>query len=653
MNVLFVNMPFGMIRPAIGVSLLKGHLQQIGVPSRVLYLNIGFSNLAGAVDFGYIAAAPPESLAGDWVFSQCLFSQRDEADAAYLEAYIQRGMYLQEHFERAPMVTQGGSATAPLTHARALAKEFLDDSFERIDWQSYDVVGFTSTFAQHVASLALAKRIKQRFPHLWTVFGGANCEGEMGLQLHRSFPFVDFVCIGEADLTFPRLIEALRDQNEVVQIPGLICRLHGHSHYSSLIPERVKDLNTLPYPDYADFFEQVVDLKPSSSRSTAVQDFAGPSVEQVGVLMESSRGCWWGEKQHCTFCGLNGTSMTFRSKSATRVLDEITYLCNRYKARFVEMVDNILDMHYFTDLLPELQKRRLQLGLFYETKANLSKEQVRQLRDAGIASIQPGIESLSTNVLRLMRKGTSAMQNVQLLKWCQELGLKPFWNLLWGFPGENPSDYEAIAKAMDWLHHLPPPSSFGNIRLDRFSPNFVSAAQVGLSNIRPDHSYQYVYDLSAEELKNLAYYFEHDYSDGRDPKTYVRETARAIARWKKASPNRGLVYADHGDKMAIWDFRSGDEPALTTLAGHERDIYLHCDQNRSLQQIKFRVSDWEIADSELEAFLERIIAKKLMLTLDGRYLSLAVPASKMHQSLLRFALQASRRETSMTAPIAH
>ncbi len=57
-------------------------------------------------------------------------------------------------------------------------------------------VGFTSTFQQNVGSLALAKRIKQRWPHILTAMGGANCEGTMGLELSRSFEWMDFIFSG-------------------------------------------------------------------------------------------------------------------------------------------------------------------------------------------------------------------------------------------------------------------------------------------------------------------------------------------------------------------------------------------------------------------------------------------------------------------------
>ncbi|HEV2837124.1 MAG TPA: RiPP maturation radical SAM C-methyltransferase [Pyrinomonadaceae bacterium] len=605
MNVLFVNMPFNATRPAIGVSLLKSHLQRIGVSSRIAYFNMKFECLVGESDYKYIAEnAPAQSVMGDWIFSRAAFGANDKADAAYLETFMQRFGNLASTADAIPIAKR----------VRQVTDKFLQECFDEIDWQAYDVVGFTSTFAQHVASLALAGRVKERFPHIVIIFGGANCEEEMGLQLHRSFPFIDYVWSGEADIGFPKLIQELKDGKRRHQIPGLISRVDGDSHYTSLAPEQVNDMDALPYPNYDDYFEQRAILLPQ---------------KQSGVLMESSRGCWWGQKHHCTFCGLNGMSMAFRSKSAARVLDEITSLCGQYKQRFVEMVDNILDMQYFHDLLPELHSRGLKLGLFYETKANLTKDQVRLLRDAGVDTIQPGIESFSTEILHIMRKGTSAVQNVQLLKWCKEIGVKPFWNMIYGFPGEDPGDYESTARIVDSIHHFQPPFGFGAIRLDRFSPNFFSAKELGFCNIRPDRSYGYIYRLAQDELFHLAYYFEHDYEDGRDPESYVSEAYTSVKRWHEDSDTRGLVYADHGQRLALWDFRSCADKTLNILSGEERAVYLYCDQNHSLPQIRTFLSERGASNIELEPFLDRLVNSRLMLNLDGRYLSLAIPASSM------------------------
>jgi ribosomal peptide maturation radical SAM protein 1 len=600
-KVLIVVMPFAAVRPAMGPSLLVSHLQQIGVSVRIEYLSMQFAKLVGGAAYEYISdRAPTQSLAGDWVFASALFGLRPSADADYMEAF-------RERFVK----RSSDSAIATLWRARAQAEAFIEACLAQVDWAAYDVVGFTSSFTQHVASLALARRIKAAHPDVAIVFGGANCEDAMGLALHEAFPFIDYVCSGEADISFPKLIAALVRQEEVHGIPGVISRLEGRSYFSSLAPERISDLDTLPYPNFDDYFAQYAQAFPAARQ------------RPTGILMESSRGCWWGQKHHCTFCGLNGMAMTFRAKSPARVLDEITELCRRYSAGHIEMVDNILDMKYLSDLLPELARRHLKLKLFYETKSNLRKDQVRLLHEAGISAIQPGIESFSTPVLHLMRKGTSAAQNIQLLKWCAEFGIQVCWNLIYGFPGEDPAEYRAMAATIQGISHLEPPRGFGAIRLDRFSPNFTAAAELGLCRVRPDRSYTYIYDLSAAHLFDLAYYFEYDYVDGRDPDDYVGEATAAAERWRSDyEPNR-LVYVDHGDFLVIWDLRRGVSQRLTILRDSERLAYLYCDQHRSRQNLDEFVAR-EAPGFRLEPFLEQLLASRLMLQIDERYLSLAI-----------------------------
>jgi len=264
--------------------------------------------------------------------------------------------------------------------------------------------------------------------------------------------------------------------------------------------------------------------------------------------------------------------------------------------------------------------------LFYETKANLTKDQLRILRDVGTVSIQPGIESFSTEILRGMRKGTTAIQNIQILKWCKEFHIKALWNLLYGFPGEDPTEYNEIVNIINNVHHLDPPQGFGRIRLDRFSPHFVRAADYGICDIRPDRSYQFIYDLPEPEVRNIAYYFEHEYRDGRTPDSYVEETHDAILRWQENFGGRGLVYVDHGDSLAIWDWRANAVRQLTILIGAERDLVLECDQNRSHQHVKGFLEARGYLTGEVDALLERLILDRIMIEIDGRFLSLPIPA---------------------------
>ena len=116
----------------------------------------------------------------------------------------------------------------------------------------------------------------------------------------------------------------------------------------------------------------------------------------------------------------------------------------RYGVRHFQAVDNIISHDYFRSLLPILKERALGVTFFYEIKSNLRRDQVQLLREAGVLAVQPGIESLSTHVLALMKKGVTGIQNMALLKWCREYGIEAAWNLLYGFPGETGEDYDYL-----------------------------------------------------------------------------------------------------------------------------------------------------------------------------------------------------------------
>ena len=208
------------------------------------------------------------------------------------------------------------------------------------------------------------------------------------------------------------------------------------------------DLDMLPFPDFDQYFEQLDAFRPLVNVTPQ-------------LLVETARGCWWGERSHCTFCGLNGSTMAFRSKSPERAVEEIAYLRDRHGVRTISVVDDILDMRYFKTLFPLLERADLDVELFWEVKANLIGGPRRRLRAAGVRSIQPGIESLSDHVLALMRKGTTGLKNIELLKWCREYDVTPLWNLLYGFPGETEADYDETRELIRAIWHLEPPVAYG------------------------------------------------------------------------------------------------------------------------------------------------------------------------------------------------
>ncbi len=217
------------------------------------------------------------------------------------------------------------------------------------------------------------------------------------------------------------------------------------------------------------------------------------------------------------------------------------------------------------------------MSLFYETKSNLKKDQVRLLRDAGVTTIQPGIESFSDRVLKQMKKGVSGLQNIQLLKWCKELGVHPIWNFLIGFPQESPEDYFEMAGLTARVCHLPRPSGVSVIRLDRFSPNFTQAGLLGFTKLQPLPFYEFLYDLPEPARRNLAYYFSYDYKVPQNVARYADPLVRSVHAWKTTWRNAELVSIDLDDRLFVFDTRPRAASPISMLTGDDRRLYQTCD----------------------------------------------------------------------------
>lgn len=599
--------------------MLQSALAHADIPSSVRYFSIRFAEIIGEplyLPISHSAGVPVVELAGEWIFSDALFDRPDNSGDAYARDVL-RERAAWSSPDCAPRLSE--ARIRGIVRARQHAPAFLDWCVEQVIAARPRVVGLTSSFQQHVASLALARRLKAALPELRVVMGGANCEAVMGAETVRQFPFIDAVVSGEADLIIVDLIQRLRDGRPLDDLAGVVTPANIARQFASgrfANAPVVRDMGALPLPDYTDYMRQF-----EASR------FARRW--QPNVLFESSRGCWWGEKAHCTFCGLNGSTMVFRSKSADRTLAELTHFAERYPKAPIQIVDNILEMAYFADLLPRLASGSISFDLFYETKANLKKEQVRLLAAAGVARIQPGIESLSDPVLAQMRKGVTWLQNIQLLKWCKELGVEPYWNWLWGFPGESAAEYERMTQLIPWLTHLRAPVGAAAIRLDRFSPNYDEAARFGFTHVRPVESYRYVYaELPGEAIRNLAYYFNFEYADGRRASDYARPLQRQVAAWKRAHARSELVSIEAGSALLICDFRPAAIQRVTRLEGIDRALYESCDAAahvRSLGALVGGNGDQPDGPAEVRARLQPLMARGLIVSDGSRYLSLAIP----------------------------
>lgn len=599
MDVVFAVMPFADIgRPALGVSLLKQASLDAGYSAVVRYFNVALAEDVGQELYQKISNAfPPELLLGEWYFADEVFGDDIPCEADYLSSIL------------SPFADD--AAMEAIRAARSGRRRYLDAAADALRRDAPRIVGFTSTFHQTCPSLALARRIKAAPNPPLIVFGGANCEGEMGVQMLESFPWIDYVCSGESDRSFVSLLDHLLRGATSPLPEGVLSR-----HRPAQVPPAaaITDMDSLPIPDFGDYFRQLDESK--LGRRAAFH-----------LVVETSRGCWWGAKHHCTFCGLNGETMKFRSKSPERAFSEIAFLCREYDMRRVACVDNILDMRYIDTVFPRLAESGLALELFYEVKSNLRLDQLKTMRAGGMAQIQPGIESFSDEVLRLMEKGVTGFQNIQLMRWCCELGIECAWNLLAGFPGESESEYAWMAELIPLLTHLEPPSCCAQLRLDRFSPFHSRADYFGMTRVRPARAYFFVFPLGRRELARLAYFFDFDYADGRDPARYIQPVQQAVQHWWQARADKDRVprldlYLD-GETARVIDTRPAARAPDHVLTGIDAQLLVRCDVASSVTTL-LRSPELKDRAGEVEQALARLVANGLMVHRGKQYLTLAV-----------------------------
>jgi len=171
----------------------------------------------------------------------------------------------------------------------------------------------------------------------------------------------------------------------------------------------------------------------------------------------------------------------------------------------------------------------------------------------------------------------------------------------------------------------------GRVRLDRFSPYLRDPAAYGMLRVRPHRAMQYVYPFSPDSLGRMAYHFDFDYADGRNPLDYAGPLVAAVETWQQLRGTVALRYYDRPDGVLILhDTRPGAAAFQQRLTGWAREIYLFCDAGRTLEKIVARAGaasgDPPPSESTVRSLLDEWIAARIMARLDHRYLSLALRA---------------------------
>jgi len=622
MDICFVSLPFMPIeRPMISFGLLQSILKKENIKAVTFYYNLDFAEKIGAKNY-HVISQFAYVLFGEWIFSQCMFH-----DTVNSDGYLRKMNDLLVHSKIRPLPQF--SDKDYLFNLRNTASSFIKETAAEVI-KKYDprIVACSSIFDNHIACISFLKFIKEQSPETVTMIGGQNCQGEMGRTTHELFPFIDYVVSGYADhlitelckkiFTYGKGMPAAEVPNQVLA-PIFRDQKNGYSD-EHMEPRKNISLNELPVPDYDDYFNKLDGL--SNLKRTILP----------GIPIESSRGCWW---SRCKFCGLK-QRLSYQKKDWQHVYNEIVTLEAAHKTGKFMFCDNNVPFNKLHGMLDRLAEDRLDLHMWAEIRVEMKKEQLKKMKEAGVTFIQVGIESLNDNFLSCMNKGSTMLQNIQIIKWAQQYGMFIIYTIMHGFPNEKDEWFQELGHILPLIVHLQPPRGMSKLRFDRFSDYYLNPSHYGLE-LSALEIYSHIYPFDQKTINNFAYFFE-DRKEHRlrkrpifqslfgRPKGNFSKINNIVIEWMKSyysgNPCR-LTYDVTKTNISVRDTRPLASVNDYVLNEPEGEIFLLCDEIQTLEEINNKL-EGKYSRADIDTAVRSLINKNIVLRHEQKLLTLAV-----------------------------
>jgi ribosomal peptide maturation radical SAM protein 1 len=523
-RVALVSMPWApILEPSLGLGIVSSCLDENGISNKVFHFNLELLKYVKYTTYQSIAEIFG---ANESIFMEGLNGQLGPGDLALI-ASLSRTYHGVWKDARTP-----DDIYNLLVSIRSVASgEYLDLCLATLQEYRPSIVGFTCMFDQIGPSLALAAKVRNALPEAKIVLGGYSVSGPISSDLER-LEFVDYVYVGEAEERFSGFCRAIFEHNY-----PLAKELSRQA--------KLAVMENSPTPKFDDFFEHLGKLKIESKITVATSH----------LPIDSSRGCWWGQKNHCTFCGIRGSEMLYRHKSVERLSEQVTHLHSRHGSKHFRISDYILPRQYLESESADILSAT-GFDFAAEMKSNINERMADNLARAGFSEIQIGVESFSDQTLKSISKGVSGLNNLCAIRLLNERGISVIYNIIYGFDFEDLSEHLFLAENCWRLHHLSPPTSFVKLAYTADSP--LTNAGLKDGSLRPHSSYELAYPsdqawCAALCRENVVYYFEGQPYNRPDE---VHVLGEAIAEWRRAK-NRGaaLTCASAGGRMCITDTR--------------------------------------------------------------------------------------------------
>ena len=301
----------------------------------------------------------------------------------------------------------------------------LKSLLDLIREEEYKVVGFSVYITTEKKTFYLSQKIKEAFPDIKICVGGPQVTLA---QENFAKDFIDYVFLGEADLSILELINQIKKGNPYPQdIVGLLCNFDDKRLVGNSTTNLVDDINNLPIFDLEQYYDLTNYSPPIHIRGNKV------------INLVSVRGCPYA----CTFCAvaaINGTSM--RRVSISRFVDNIEmYIKKGYDSFMIYDDTFTLSKRRAVDFCKELLERKLRIIWNCWSRVDLLDDNtLSYMKEAGCYLIMFGCESMNEKTLRKLKKGHSAEQNLVGIDLTKKHGILAASSFMIGLPGETKKD---------------------------------------------------------------------------------------------------------------------------------------------------------------------------------------------------------------------
>lgn len=352
---------------------------------------------------------------------------------------------------------------------------FLESKIPEILEMNGNLIGVSiNSFSQVLPGLTLAMMLKKAVGDRAVVNVGGNFFGRVKDTLQKRPEFFENFChclsMGEGERQTLAMVEELAGGGGFARVPDVLYYTPGKAGKKGKVkytfpqePEKLdnigfQDLEGLPLPLY--FSPDLV------------------------LCMQSSKGCYWGK---CTFCDTD-FGIKKDIKKLDRLLDEMTYLREKYGVRHFEFIDESIRPSYMREMAQQIKARGLDVRWFSNGRLEeeFTGELLHKLHDGGLTMVLWGFESGSRRILDLINKGIDQDGRYEILKNSSQAGIWNFAYIFFGFPGETREEAGQTIDAI--VEHNDVIDSYGRsiFTLGKHSLLCIDAKKYGIFDIVED-----------------------------------------------------------------------------------------------------------------------------------------------------------------------